>query len=162
MWWTPLRPQERCTPCAWNHCWVFNKIQWPALFVKPPRQNKCTGSCNEGSNHRQIVKQITHCIFKFLIVTFLFLLLYLFCSTLVIWYLLTSPSVLNCNVLCLRVSFSNTVNKKGRALRNTGKYTSLTVISASFVHYLYYSECMCPSACERGPPKGGFYVVNLS
>ena len=39
-------------------------------------------------------------------------------------------TVLNCNVSCHRVSLKHTLKKKGRAFRNIGKYTSLTVKSA--------------------------------
>ena len=36
----------------------------------------------------------------------------------------------NCNVSCHRVSLKHTLKKKGRAFRNIGKYTSLTMKSA--------------------------------
>ena len=46
-------------------------------------------------------------------------------------------TVSNCNVSCHRVSLKHTLKKKGRAFRNIGKYTSLTLKSALLFFRLF-------------------------
>ena len=53
-------------------------------------------------------------------------------------------TVLNCNVSCHRVSLKNTLQKKGRAFRNIGKYTSLTLKSA-----LHFFKIICNAINAR-------------
>ena len=52
-------------------------------------------------------------------------------------------TVLNCNVFCHRVGLKHTLKKRGRAFRNIGKYTSLTVKSALLFFRLFVLELNC-------------------
>ena len=58
-------------------------------------------------------------------------------ATLAFVFQVSNITVLNCNVSCHRVSLKHTLKKKGRAFRNIGKYTSLTVKSALLFFRLF-------------------------
>ena len=100
------------------------KIKW-IHFQFNEKQNNFTRFCRFVFNLTIVQSKINNCnVFV--------------CVTLAYVFQVSILTVLNFNVSCYRVSLKHTLKKKGRAFRNIGKYTSLTVKSA-----LLFFETIC-------------------